>query len=34
MHEYNGDLFKNILVFLDEKLSFSEHIDVKQRKQQ
>ena len=32
MHEYNGNLFKNILVFLDEKLSFSEHIDVKKKK--
>ena len=32
MHEYNGNLFKNILAFLDEKLSFSEHIDVKKKK--
>ena len=34
MHEYNDNLSKNILVFffLDEKLSFLEHIDVKIKK--
>ena len=33
MHEYNANLFKNILVyFLDEKLSFWEHIAVKIKK--
>ena len=30
MHEYNENLFKKIIgLFLDEKLSFLEHIDVK-----
>ena len=33
MHEYNANLFKNILFyFLDEKLSFWEHIAVKIKK--
>ena len=30
MHEYNENLFKKIIgLFLDEKLSFLEHTDVK-----
>ena len=32
MYEYNNDLSINVLVFLDEKLSFLVHIDVKIKK--
>ena len=32
MHEYNDNLFRNIWSFLDKKLTFFEHIEVKIKK--